>query len=345
VLRVISVVLIAVLAAGAGLVGLAGVANASAPGDLLYGLDLAAERVNLALAATPEQAMEVQVAIAAERLEEVQSLLARGDSANADAAMAEFEQSLAVMSHMVTGATGSTAEQAGLSMDAAFEPAVVSDEEPDEFSLYCENGAYISDAPEHPVALRLAAAYEVEVDEIMAWFCQGYGFGEIKLAYAAAERTEYTVEEIFALRAEGLGWGEVWNVIGLISHPGKDAKGETEVPEEGEPDEEEEQGVCASDSDHPHGQQLAAGFGVDYAEIMAWFCQGYGFGEIKLAYSISQKMEIEVEAVFALRQSGLGWGEIMQEYGLNGSDLKPNKPNGKPEDKPNGKPENPGNKP
>jgi hypothetical protein len=73
-----------------------------------------------------------------------------------------------------------------------------------------------------------------------------------------------------------------------------------------------------STTTHPKGDELAQEFGVDYTEIMGWFCKGYGFGEISHAYDISKLKGIPVEDVFALRASGMGWGKIKQSYGLIG---------------------------
>jgi len=49
----------------------------------------------------------------------------------------------------------------------------------------------------------------VTYDEIMGWFCQRYGFGEIDEAYSLSEETGTPVEEIFEMRASGMGWGEI----------------------------------------------------------------------------------------------------------------------------------------
>jgi hypothetical protein len=338
VFRVITFLLIAILIAGLGMFALAGVANAAAPGDMLYGVDRAVEQVNLALVRSPERAVEVRVAIAAERLGEVQSLLARGKTEQAERALAEFERSLVDAAPAITSAEGMVAYQASESMDAAFEPEYEAFEDSEDMSLYCEGGAYMVDAPEHPVGRSLANTYGVELAEIMGWYCQGYGMGEIKLAYATAARVpDYTPDELFAMRAERLGWGEIWNAVGLIAHPGKDAKGGANVPSDGDDEQDDRNGVCANDRIHPHGQQLANQVGAEYEVIMDWFCQGYGFGEIKLAYAISQKAQVDVETVFELRASGMGWGQVMAAYDLNGSDLK-DKDKGKPDNTPGGPP-------
>jgi hypothetical protein len=67
---------------------------------------------------------------------------------------------------------------------------------------------------------------------------------------------------------------------------------------------------------HPAGAKLAQRLSVDDNEWMAWYCQGYGFGEIGLAYRISRAAGVAVDQVFAQHGSGLGWGEIIQIFGL-----------------------------
>lgn len=63
---------------------------------------------------------------------------------------------------------------------------------------------------------------------------------------------------------------------------------------------------------------LARRFMVQQAEVLSWFCQGYGFGEVELAYVISAYAHVPVNEVFDRRASGLGWGQIEQDYGLKG---------------------------
>ena len=70
---------------------------------------------------------------------------------------------------------------------------------------------------------------------------------------------------------------------------------------------------CSGDTINPTGMTLAERFGVSYEEIMSWFCQGYGFGEIELAYSLSQEYDVPVSEIFAMRSAGMGWGEIKQK--------------------------------
>jgi hypothetical protein len=70
---------------------------------------------------------------------------------------------------------------------------------------------------------------------------------------------------------------------------------------------------CTGANPQPKGMSLSREFGVSYEEIMGWFCQGFGFGEIDLAYSLSREAGVPVASIFDMRRSGLGWGEIKQE--------------------------------
>jgi hypothetical protein len=69
-------------------------------------------------------------------------------------------------------------------------------------------------------------------------------------------------------------------------------------------------GCERTDWQQPEGLRLAQRWGVSYEEIMGWFCQGYGFGEIDLAYELAQQSGKPVNEVFAMRASGMGWGNI-----------------------------------
>ena len=76
-------------------------------------------------------------------------------------------------------------------------------------------------------------------------------------------------------------------------------------------------------TNHPVGDKLAADYNVTYQEIMDRFClEGYGFGEINLAYNIAQQAGVGVTEVFDMRATGVGWGNIMKNYGLHGKSGK-----------------------
>jgi hypothetical protein len=52
---------------------------------------------------------------------------------------------------------------------------------------------------------------------------------------------------------------------------------------------------------------------VIYSDIMGWFCNDkLGFGEIELAFKLSENSELLVDEIIELRLGGQGWGEIKQ---------------------------------
>jgi hypothetical protein len=64
---------------------------------------------------------------------------------------------------------------------------------------------------------------------------------------------------------------------------------------------------CTGANPHPTGQKLAQRFGVSYDEIMGWFCQHFGFGEIDLAYDLSRQSDPWQPS--STCKSGLGWAK------------------------------------
>ena len=176
----------------------------------------------------------------------------------------------------------------------------------------------------------------------MFWYCAGYGLGEVKLAFQMSEKTEYSVVSLFAMRTSGLGWGEIMQMPGrlddtdildddpsateeLLETPELEGN---EKPDEGDPDEDggnsgEEDDTCTGADPHPTGESLALEYNVGYDVIMTYFCRGYGFGEIRLAYNIAYTGGVDVEVVFDQRAGGMGWGEIMQYYEISGNPKNP----------------------
>lgn len=188
-------------------------------------------------------------------------------------------------------------------------------------------------ADPHPKGQVLADRYHVEYEDIMGWFCQRFGFGEIELAYQLSDQSGMAVEDIFALRRTGLGWGQIKNDLRNVTVTPSPEVTTTEEPQATEeapivsetPEPEKETG-CTGANPHPTGQKLAQRYGVSYEEIMGWFCQGFGFGEIDRAYSLSIKSDppVSVSEIFAMKSSGMGWGEIKKV--LNPKPEKTKKP-------------------
>jgi len=86
--------------------------------------------------------------------------------------------------------------------------------------------------------------------------------------------------------------------------------------------------TCGSGNIQPVAQRLAMFFHVSYQEIMSWHCMGFGFGEMAKAYALAMATAgtpnaPTAAAIFALRQSGLGWGQIMQMFKVSPHQLAP----------------------
>lgn len=177
----------------------------------------------------------------------------------------------------------------------------------------------------HPVGMSLSLRYETPYEDIMTWFCDGFGFGEIMLALQTSQVTEMTPEELLLLKVELGGWGEVWQHLGLIE-PDDDP---IEDPEEGEEEEGDELAIegfyCqeGNTSQHPAGLRLATQYGVTYEEVMNWFCQEqFGMGQIMLALQTGLTTGLTPEEVLAMRTEQGGWGQVWQSLGLIGKNKK-----------------------
>jgi hypothetical protein len=86
----------------------------------------------------------------------------------------------------------------------------------------------------HPQGTALANQYGVPYEEIMGWFCSGYGFGEIVHAYDLSLDSGVPVADIFAMRASGMGWGQIGQQLGT-SPGGGPPDGGASTPESNEP--------------------------------------------------------------------------------------------------------------
>jgi hypothetical protein len=83
----------------------------------------------------------------------------------------------------------------------------------------------------NPTAIRLAAAFGVSPEEIMAKHCAGFGFGEIAKAYQLARLCKESenpadcksADDFLAMKKGGMGWGKIIKESGV--HPSKLAPG------------------------------------------------------------------------------------------------------------------------
>lgn len=88
------------------------------------------------------------------------------------------------------------------------------------------SSAYCSGDKEgdHPFAANIANTYGVSVDEVMGYYCQGVGFGQIMLALQTGkmEGATSSVGDMLAARESGLGWGQIWQEMGIVSNADHD---------------------------------------------------------------------------------------------------------------------------
>ncbi len=80
--------------------------DAAAPGDMLYGLDRAIERVRLNMAANGEDVIALRLAFAEERLKEVEDRVAAGDLDNTQAALEYYDAEISALAELVAGQDG-----------------------------------------------------------------------------------------------------------------------------------------------------------------------------------------------------------------------------------------------
>lgn len=95
------------------------------------------------------------------------------------------------------------------------------DEEDDDGEGDKEDSAYCSGEKEkyHPAALFLSHTFGKDIEEIMGYFCEGFGFGQISLALQTEKITGVDYGTLLGYRAEGKGWGEIWKELGYQGKP------------------------------------------------------------------------------------------------------------------------------
>jgi hypothetical protein len=71
----------------------------------------------------------------------------------------------------------------------------------------------------HPFAERLLAHYDTDYATLQAWFCDGFGWGQIMLALQTSEVTDDLPEDLLDRRRGGEGWGQIWQDLKLIGRP------------------------------------------------------------------------------------------------------------------------------
>jgi hypothetical protein len=85
------------------------------------------------------------------------------------------------------------------------------------------NSAYCADGKQeklHPFAVKMVERYDVDLEWVMGYFCDGYGMGQIMLALRTSQIDGIFIDAdtLLADRANGNGWGNIWKDLGLIGN-------------------------------------------------------------------------------------------------------------------------------
>jgi hypothetical protein len=104
----------------------------------------------------------------------------------------------------------------------------------------------------------------------------------------------------------------------VTPEPGEDGEDPEVTPEPGEEAECGGQG-----GDHPIATQLAEEFDLSYDEVMAWHCQGIGFGVLTRALLLGEAADMDFSELLEDRKGGKSWREIMEDEDIHPSDLAP----------------------
>jgi len=66
----------------------------------------------------------------------------------------------------------------------------------------------------HPVAQGMEQKFDVNHDEIMTWYCDGYAFSDILLALETSDLADVPVLDLLPL-VRNQSWDEIWDDLGI----------------------------------------------------------------------------------------------------------------------------------
>jgi hypothetical protein len=219
----LAVALVFALVASTGAVAYA--ADDAVPGERLYGIDKAMEWAQLSITVKPLATLKLLLSFAEERLQEAEKLSAIGDEWNLEvaldgygAAITQVAQTIGRVESADTAALAALVDES-FSSHAARLASIYQDitgGEGKEPAAEEDRPTRCADQSPHPVAVRLAQSYGESPDQVMAWFCEGHGFGDIMQALSTGREARVDAATLLARRAELGGWGLVWRSLGLI---------------------------------------------------------------------------------------------------------------------------------
>jgi len=70
----------------------------------------------------------------------------------------------------------------------------------------------------NPIGQSIADLYPEEMDyeEVMTWFCNGFEFEDILTALQTAEETDTSAEDLLSMFDDGKTWDQIWIELGII---------------------------------------------------------------------------------------------------------------------------------
>jgi hypothetical protein len=145
----------------------------------------------------------------------------------------------------------------------------------------------------------LAAFFDVPMTDVVTLHSEGYGFGEVAIAYFLASDSGLTLEEILELREGDMGWGEIAQMLGLPPSNRDRNLGQLVS------------GRVVSGTVPVGAQRLAERLGATPEEVAELLDEGANYGTITVAYKLADKLEGVTPAdLVEQRLAGLSWGEI-----------------------------------
>ncbi|MCA9978602.1 MAG: hypothetical protein KC413_22735 [Anaerolineales bacterium] len=161
-------------------------ADDAVPGDMLYRLDLSLEELRLTMTTNPAERLSLYLASADERLQEVAVLADEGaDEAQLAGLLQAYAGAMDGATRAVSGASDvdqetllSILDEASATYDAELDDLLATTAVSSTAGTF-NAGVDCTGVILHPRGQSLAAQYEVPYEEIMDWFCSGFGFGEI----------------------------------------------------------------------------------------------------------------------------------------------------------------------
>ena len=163
----------------------------------------------------------------------------------------------------------------------------------------------------------IATFFQVDISDVVTLRSEGYGFGELAIAFALAEEISPTLEngltaqDILELRqVDNMGWGQIAHFYDLS--PGNSERNLGRIVSGR---------VTVSGTETLSGtvsagaQRLAARLGAAPEEVAALLDQGAGYGAVAVAYKLASQYEglVTAQELIEQRLAGASWGQIKRE--------------------------------